>query len=83
MLNDAYQVTSKLHGPTVGWQQDMTLSEIAAFAMFLRCVGPSGGTFHTDCHNLTLQWAQGQAMCRTNYAECRDETEAGSGCMPK
>ena len=63
-----FKETARLHGPVPGWQQDITLAELMAFNMYLRHIGPGGGTFYTDCRNLVIAWTQGEAACTDAFS---------------
>ena len=63
VLDQHRHETARLHGPLPGLHQDITLAELTALEWYLKHIGPAGGNFHTDCHNIIKMWETGEQTC--------------------
>ena len=64
--NDDLQAS--LHGPLPGYQQDILLAELYALCMYVRHVGPEGGSASTDSQSLVSMWKKGAASCCQTFS---------------
>ena len=56
--NEDMKVTAKLHVPSPGFHQDITLAKSVAFLWYLHHVSAMGGTFYTDSLNVHRHWTK-------------------------
>ena len=59
---------ASLHGPLAGCHQDILLAELFALWMYVRHVGPEGGSFSTDSQSLVSMWKKGAASCCQTFS---------------